>query len=88
MSLLLVYINIGVIYMGKNLTSDEMLTAVLSYLGILVIIPLIIAVVILLDHLIIHGYFIDLDDINNHETLALFFLGISLGAYLGGWKKK
>jgi hypothetical protein len=48
----------------------------------IVIVPLIIAVVILLHHLIIHGYLIDLDDIDNHETVALFFLGISLGAYL------
>ena len=53
-----------------------------------VIVPLIIVVVILLHHLTVHGYFIDLDDIDNHETLALFLLGISLGAYLAGRGKR
>ena len=54
-------------------------------------IPLLISGVIILHHYQIHyddnelnefERFVQFDDINNHETWALFFLGISIGMKL------
>ena len=56
-----------------------------------IIIPFIISFIIILHHFIIHyndynpnifNKFFQIKDINNHETVALFFLGIGIGMIL------
>ena len=43
---------------------------------------LILVFLIMLHHLWIHGYLVDIQDIDNHETIALFLLGIAIGIWL------
>ena len=59
-------------------------------------IPLTISVIIVIHHFIKHQYdmhlsffdkFIQISDIDNHETWALFFLGISIGMTIISFKK-
>ena len=54
-------------------------------------IPFYIAVLIIIHHFIKHinnknltliDKFVQIDDINNHETWALFFIGIGIGMYV------
>ena len=58
-------------------------------------IPLIISIIIIIHHFIKHRYdthltfidkFVQLSDIDNHETWALFFLGISIGMSIISFK--
>jgi len=37
---------------------------------------------IMVHHRLKHGYWIDLEDIDNHETIALFLAGVGLGLLL------
>ena len=48
------------------------------------VIALVISAIIMIHHRIKHGYWIDKQDINNHETVALFILGIAIGILIGG----
>ena len=47
------------------------------------LLPFISSFVILLHHRVKHGYWIDFEDVNNHETVALFLLGIGIGMFIG-----
>jgi len=48
-------------------------------IGILVVVVL----GIMLHHKLKHGYFWDIHDIDNHETIALFLIGVIIGIIIG-----
>ena len=43
-------------------------------------------VLLFVHHYAIHGVFFQLEDVNNHETLILFLVGLLLGFLLRKWK--
>ena len=47
------------------------------------VVPFIGAVLVMVHHRLKHGYWFDWEDINNHETIALFLIGLGIGMLLG-----
>ncbi len=41
-----------------------------------------VALGIMIHHYLVHGYWVDWGDVDNHETIALFFAGLGVGTIL------
>jgi len=47
------------------------------------LIPFVVSTLVMVHHRIKHGYWIDWEDINNHETVALALTTFGLGLLIG-----